>query len=230
MKKIILVTGANKGIGYETVRQLAHQGHTVLLGARNQQRGTTSANILAKEGLDVSFIQLDVTDTGQISNAREVIQDKHGHLDVLINNAAIAVSGDTNLLDHDAEMLLKTMQANAFSILELVAALHPLMSQGGKIINLSSGVGSMTDPVNGWVPVYSCSKSLVNAITRQQAYYLLDKQISVVAMCPGWVQTDMGGADAPRPLSEGADTAVWLATTPTIETGKFYRDRQVIPW
>ena len=230
MKKNILITGANKGIGLETIRQLAAMGHEVILTARNQQRGIAAKKKLFNQGLAVHFIQMDVNEKAHLQSAKTTIQNRFGKLDVLINNAAISNSSDTSILEFDEEVLYKTMQTNAFSILLMVASFAPMMRSGGRIINFSSGLGSMTDPVNGWSPIYSCSKSLVNAVTRQQAYFLSAKGIVVVAMCPGWVRTDMGGAAAPLHVSEGADTAVWLATAESIETGKFYRNRKVIPW
>ena len=230
MQKNILVTGANKGIGLEIVRQLASAEHQVVLTARNEERGTSALKQLKKLGLEVMFQVLDVTEKEQIDKAAQAIAHQLGHLDILINNAGITSPGDNDILDFDEQVLTQTMNINAFSMLSMVSAFAPVMASGGRIINLSSGLGSMTDPVNGWAPIYGCSKTLVNAITRQQAHALSPKNIAVVAMCPGWVRTDMGGSAAPRHVSEGADTAVWLATVDRIETGRFYRDRQVIPW
>ena len=230
MKKNILITGANKGIGLEMARQLAMAGHQVILTARSETRGKAAQEQLKQQGHTVGFLIMDVTSREQIVMAAKKVSEEQGYLDVLINNAGITASGDNDILDFEQTTLDETMQTNAFSMLNTVAAFAPMMSAGGRIINLSSGLGSMTDPVNGWAPLYGVSKTMVNAITRQQAYALSNKDIAVVAMCPGWVRTDMGGSSAPRDVSEGADTAVWLATTDHIETGKFYRDRKIIPW
>lgn len=230
MKKNILITGSNKGIGFEMVRQLAALGHQVILTARNAQKGRIAQQKLAEKGVNVSFILLDVNDKVQVKKAADKVKEQFGHLDVLINNAAISLASDTSILHIEDTTLEQTMQTNAFSMLSTVAAFSAIIPSGGRIINLSSGLSSMTDPISGWSPFYSCSKTLVNAFTRHQAFALSDRKIAVVVMCPGWVRTDMGGAQAPRHVSEGAETAVWLATTEEIETGKFYRDRKVIPW
>ncbi|MEM0993486.1 MAG: SDR family NAD(P)-dependent oxidoreductase [Bacteroidota bacterium] len=230
MQKNILVTGANKGIGLEIVRQLAILGHQVVLTARNKVRGVAAQETLAKEGLSVHFIQMDVNDEAQIRAAAEQVNKQFGQLHVLINNAAISLAADASILLADSKVLQQTMQTNAFSMLTTVAAFSSILPSGGRIINLSSGLASMTDSISGWSPFYSCSKTLVNAFTRHQAFALAPKDIAVVSMCPGWVRTDMGGSAAPRNVSEGADTAVWLATAEQIETGKFYRDRKVIAW
>ncbi|MEN0047349.1 MAG: SDR family oxidoreductase [Bacteroidota bacterium] len=230
MQKNILITGANKGIGFELVRQLAKLDHQVILTARSEQKGRAAQQKLEEEGLKVSFMVLEVNDKIQIQEAAEKVKKQFGQLDVLINNAAISLASDTSILNADDPALAQTMQTNAFSMLSTVATFSKIMPYGGRIINFSSGLGSMTSPISGWSPFYSCSKTLVNAFTRHQAFALSEKNIVVVSVCPGWVRTDMGGEAAPRHVSEGADTAVWLATTEQIETGKFYRDRKVIAW
>jgi NAD(P)-dependent dehydrogenase (short-subunit alcohol dehydrogenase family) len=230
MKKAILVTGSNKGIGFEIVRQLARLGHHVILTARDQARGESAVEKLKTENLSVSFIRLDISDHQSVTDAFEKIKTTVGTLNVLINNAAILSKSDQSLLKNDSQITWLTLQTNAISQLDLIRALLPVMAKDARIINVSSEGGSMTDPVGGWSPAYCISKSLVNAITRHLAYELSAKGISVNAMCPGWVKTDMGGKSAPRNVEQGADTAVWLATAEKISTGKFFRDRKEIPW
>lgn len=229
-EKVILVTGANKGIGLEMVRQLSKLGHTVILAARNQERGKEAMDKLKQEKLQAHFVLLDLDDEESIQKAVVHIKGQFGKVDVLINNAAILQKQDRSLLESDWNTIQSTIQTNALAQLRLVRHILPLMGRGGRILMASSGGGSMADPVGGWSPAYCISKSLLNAITRHLAYELSGQQISVNAYCPGWVQTDMGGKSAPRKVEQGADTAVWLATAAVTPTSKFFRDRKEIPW
>ncbi len=229
-KKVILVTGANKGIGFEMVRQLSKQGHTVILSARHELRGKEAMDKLNQEKLNAHFVLVDLDDDESIRKAVVYVKEQFGRIDVLINNAAILQKQDQSLLESDWDTIDQTIQTNALAQLKLVRHILPLLVRGGRILMASSGGGSMTDPVGGWSPAYCISKSLLNAITRHLAYELEDKSIAVNAYCPGWVQTDMGGKSAPRKVEQGADTAVWLTTADRIPTGKFFRDRKEIPW
>jgi NAD(P)-dependent dehydrogenase (short-subunit alcohol dehydrogenase family) len=229
-KKIILVTGANKGIGFEIVKQLATLNHTVILTARNETRGLEAIHQLKKQNLAAHFFRLDVTDATQREGVKKEIEREFGRLDVLVNNAGIGVKGDKSLVAVKTDVWNETMATNAEGPLMLANTFIPLMPKGSRIINMSSGGGSMSDAVEGWSPVYCISKSTLNAITRQLAFYLTQSGISVNAMCPGWVKTDMGTNAAPRSVEHGADTAVWLATADNIPSGKFWRDRKIIPW
>jgi NAD(P)-dependent dehydrogenase (short-subunit alcohol dehydrogenase family) len=229
-KKVILVTGANKGIGLEIVRQLARLGHDVILTARDKKRGKEAVEKLVEENLTAQFIQLDITDTRSIQTAVEQIKQKVGRVDVLINNAAILLKEDQALLNNTWDVIQTTIETNSMAQLQVARYFQTLFGKGSRLIMTSSGGGSMTDPVGGWSPAYCISKSLLNAITRHLAHEWTGQQISVNAFCPGWVKTDMGGKAAPRSVEQGADTAVWLATSDRISTGKFFRDRQEIPW
>lgn len=229
-KKVILVTGANKGIGFEMVRQLSKQSHTVILSARHEGRAKDAMNKLNQEKLNAHFVLLDLEDEQSIRKTVVYVKEQFGRINVLINNAAILQKEDQSLLRSDWATIDQIIQTNALAQLKLVRHMLPLLVRGGRILMASSGGGSMTDPIGGWSPAYCVSKSLLNAITRHLAYELSDQQISVNAYCPGWVQTDMGGKSAPRKVEQGADTAVWLATADRIPTGKFFRDRKEIPW
>jgi len=228
--KIILVTGSNKGIGFEIVRQLARQNHTVILTARDEMKGKEAVEKLKSENLTVHFQQLNIIDERSIQLTVENVKLNFGRLDVLINNAAILLKQDHSLLKDDVSAIHETVQSNALAQLAVTRAFESQIPTGGRIIMASSGGGSMTDPVGGWSPAYCVSKSLLNAITRHLANEMSDRKISVNAFCPGWVKTDMGGKSAPRTVEQGADTAVWLATHDKIGTGRFFRDRKVIPW
>lgn len=229
-RKIILVTGSNKGIGFEIVRQLCTLGHDVVLTARDPKKGWDAVARLKLENLSVHFIELDITNEQSIQQAFNSIKSSFGKLDVLINNAAILLKQDQSLLRNDFSIIEETLNVNSMAQLNVTRAFQSLIPDGGRIIMTSSEGGSMTDPVGGWSPAYCISKSLLNAITRHLAHELSHRKIPVNAFCPGWVKTDMGGKSAPRSVKEGADTAVWLATTEKIGSGNFYRDRKVIPW
>ncbi|MBS1508259.1 MAG: SDR family oxidoreductase [Bacteroidetes bacterium] len=228
--KIILVTGSNKGIGLEIVRQLAQQGNEVILTARDEKKGLEAQNKLKAEKLTVHFIQLDITNQESIQHAFNQVKSEFGKLDVLINNAAVLLKEDQSLLRNDAAVFEKTLHANAFAQLAVTKQFYSIIPNGGRIIMTSSGGGSMSDPVGGWSPAYCVSKSLLGAITRHLAHELSNRNISVNAFDPGWVKTDMGGNSAPRSVAQGADTAVWLATNEGTATGKFFRDRKAIAW
>lgn len=229
-RKIILVTGSNKGIGFEIVRQLCILGHDVILTARDPKKGLDAISKLKSENLSVHFIELDIAAVLGIQQAFNSIKSSFGKLDVLINNAAILFKQDQSLLRNDFSTIEETLSVNSIAQLNVTRAFQLLIPDGGRIIMTSSEGGSMTDPVGGWSPAYCISKSLLNAITRHLAHELSHRKIPVNAFCPGWVKTDMGGKSAPRSVEEGADTAVWLATTEKVGSGNFYRDRKVIPW
>jgi len=228
-KKIILVTGSNKGIGYEMVRQLAKLGHQVILTARDEAKGSEAQKKLKGENLSVHFLVLDITNEASLQQAATKVKSEFGKLDVLINNAAISLRGDHSLLQNDSAITEQIINTNALAQLAVTRAFQSLIPNGGRIIMISSGGGSMSDPVGGWSPAYCISKSFLGAITRHLAYELSSRKISVNALDPGWVKTDMGGRSAPGSVEEGADTPVWLATTDKIATGKFFRNRKEIP-
>ena len=229
-KKIILVTGSNKGIGFEVVRQLAKLSHEVILTARDESKGLEALKKLRSESLDVQFIPLEITNEASIQQAANKVKSDFGKLDVLINNAAISLRGDHSLLTNDSSITEQIIDTNALAQLAVTRAFQSLIPNGGRIIMISSGGGSMSDPVGGWSPAYCVSKSFLGAITRHLAYELSSRKISVNALDPGWVKTDMGGRSAPGSVEEGADTPVWLATTEKTTTGKFFRNRREIPW
>lgn len=229
-KKLILVTGANKGIGLEVARQLTELGHCVLLAARNRQKGEQAVHELKAIHADAHFIHLDVSDENSIIQAAATVKEKFHRLDVLINNAAISLKEDKKISIVDTAVFEEIYRTNVLGPLLMVKHFLPLIPDGGRIINTSSGGGSMTDPVGGWSTAYCISKSSLNALTRHLACELAPRNILVNAYCPGWVRTDMGGKTAPRSVQQGADTAIWLATADVRETGRFFRDREIIPW
>ncbi|KAF3887273.1 MULTISPECIES: SDR family oxidoreductase [Nostocales] len=239
-KKIALVTGANKGLGFEISRQLAKTGLTVLIGARDENKGAESAEKLQAEGLDVQSIQINVTDISSVATAAKNIEERFGKLDVLVNNAGVLHDGGVNPSNLDVKVFKDTFETNVFGAFAVLQAMLPLIrkSHAGRIVNISSTLGSLTDtldPNSHYFQyrglAYQSSKTALNAITVQFAKELADTPIKVNSACPGWVQTDMGSANAPGTVEEGADTPVWLATLPEDgPTGGFFNSRKPLPW
>lgn len=240
--KIALVTGANKGIGFETSRQLARRGIKVLMGARDEERGRAAVAILLAEGLDVEAVHLDVTDSGQIAAVRETIARNYGRLDILINNAGMGHAEDPSgsVATIPMNALQETFAVNFFGPVELTQALLPLLrkSRAGRIVNVSSMLGSLTlqsDPQSGledFKPfAYDASKTALNALTIHLAVLLKDTAIKVNSAHPGWVKTDLGGEEAPMSPIDGAKTSVALAILDDGgPSGGFFHLGKPMPW
>src|SRR5438093_153648 len=236
-RKVAGVTGATRGIGFETCRQLAKHGLKVVLTARDEGKGRAAAERLRSEELDVDFLPLDVSDETSVHEFARQIKKACGRVDVLVNNAGIMIDGKTRdtaagtgVMQAKVETLRLTMEVNVYGALRVTQALLPLMPKdSARIVNVSSGMGQLSDMNGGW-PGYRISKSGLNALTRIFADELKQTGIRVNSICPGWVKTDMGGAGATRTPQQGADTIVWLATAPDVPTGGFFRDRKPIPW
>jgi NAD(P)-dependent dehydrogenase (short-subunit alcohol dehydrogenase family) len=231
-QRIVLITGANRGIGLQTAQQLAAQGWHVVIGARNEQAGRHSAEGIAKHSGKASFLQLDVSNSESIQRASKQFAAISDHLDVLINNAGIYPDKGLNILTVPRDRMVQTLQTNTFGALEVAQSFLPYLqkSSAARVINISSGLGQL-EGFSAGMPSYCLSKLALNGLTIMLAEALRESNIAVNSVCPGWVRTDMGGPDATRSVEEGADTAVWLADEAPHElTGKFFRDRQEIPW
>ena len=233
-KKIALVTGANKGLGLEIAKQLAGRGYTVLLGAR-EDKAQGPAKKLADNGMDVVPVRLDVTRAQDIANAAAMIADKFGRLDALVNNAGIMNEKDG---ESTAETLRETYETNVIGAFELTRQMLPLLekSDAGRIVNQSSILGSLEEVSSGgaagWLHAgYCSSKAALNMLTAVLAQQLKDTKIKVNAAHPGWVRTDMGGQNARLDVSEGAKTAVELATLGDDgPSGAFQHLGKTLPW
>jgi NAD(P)-dependent dehydrogenase (short-subunit alcohol dehydrogenase family) len=235
-KKIALVTGGNRGLGFETCRQLAQLGITVLLGARDLAKGKAAAYQLnEKNGLDdnmVMFYQLDVSDQNSISNLVKEIDQQFGHLDVLINNAAILYDAWQTTVDADLGVVNQAIITNLFGPWRLTQAFVPMMKTNnyGRIVNVSSLGGSLQYMNYGGTPAYSISKAALNVLTRKLAAELVNTGILVNSVDPGWVATDMGGRGG-RPVQNGAKGIVWAATLPDNgPSGGFFCDGKALAW
>lgn len=229
-QRIALVTGANKGIGFEAARQLARKNFHVFLGARNAEAGQAAAKKLSGDG-NVTFLAIDVSTPESIRRAAEEFSKQCDHLDSLINNAGILLDEDKDVLAIKPEVFEITLRTNTLGPLLVSQAFVPMLKKSAapRIVNVSSGGGQLIDGADGWAPAYCISKTALNGVTVQLATAL--PKFAVNSVCPGWVRTDMGGQNATRSVAEGAAGVVWLAAdAPQDKTGKFWRDRKVIPW
>ena len=226
-KKVALVTGANRGIGREIAKQLAESGFKVIIAARNIQKARAAASEI---GFGSIAVMLNVADESSVSKAEQEISKQVDHIDVLVNNAGI-YSKDS-LLAFNIHELKDVMNTNFMGTIFTCKYFINLLeeSNDARIINMSSGMGTLQSLQMGGFGAYRLSKALVNAFTISLAAELQDKSIKVFSVDPGWVQTDMGGKNAPLSVAEGADTAVWLASAKDVISGKFYANRKTSDW
>ena len=235
---VALVTGANKGIGLETVRQLAAKGMTVFLGSRDAAKGEAAAKTIAG---DVRAIQLDVTDAASIAAAVATVEAAFGKLDILVNNAGLGTFNKPTTTE-DLAHWRWTFETNLFGLVETTQAFLPLIkkSDAGRIVQLTSILGSLThastpgSPIfgaSGFAAAYAASKAAVNMYTVHLARELRASKIKVNAAHPGWVKTELGGAGASMEIAEGAQTSVWLATLPADgPSGGTFHNQERLPW
>ena len=229
---VALVSGGNRGIGRDVVRQLGERGITVVLGSRDLKRGEKVAAELDAKGLRIVAKQLDIRDEASVERVARELKEEFGRADILVNNAGITDPWRGTAKDADFDAVKDVLETNLFGAWRLAKAVIPLMRRNGygRIVNLSSGMGQLSD-MGGHSPGYRVSKTALNALTRMLASELAGENILVNSVCPGWVRTDMGGPGARRSVEEGADTPVWLATLPDGgPSGGFFRDREPIPW
>jgi NAD(P)-dependent dehydrogenase (short-subunit alcohol dehydrogenase family) len=231
--RVAVVSGANRGIGFEICRQLARKGLTVVLTSRSAAKGRAAVKALAEAGLTVDYHLLDVTSPVGIQALAAHLAERYGRLDVLVNNAGVLLDPQgSRVTDSRPQTYHRTLEINLFGPLLLTQALLPLMRKHGygRIVNMSSGLGQLATMGAG-SPAYRVSKTALNALTATLAAEVQGSGILVNAACPGWVRTAMGGPSAPVSVEQGADTAVWLATLPEDgPNGGFFKERIAIPW
>lgn len=238
-KKVALITGANKGIGFEVARQIAKAGWTVLVGARQQELGEQAAAKLQAESLDVRFVWLDVTAPETAAAVAEMIRKQFGRLDLLINNAGVSSQGDGPPSKVALDALENAMRTNYIGAVAVTQAMLPLLRDAGKaqIINVSSELGSVslqTDPNWKYAPVkvlaYCASKAALNMFTVQLAYEFRDGSIAVNAINPGYTATDLNGNSGPQTVEEGSAEIVRMALAESPVTGKFLETGGQLAW
>jgi len=244
-KKVALITGANKGLGLETARQLGKEGITVLIGARDSGRGNKAVEELKKEGIDAHYVHLDMEVPDTFKEVYKLIENQYGKLDILVNNAGINAEsgggwGVNTVTKTSQKDLRKTFDTNFFNLVELTQILLPLIEKApaGRIVNLSSILGSLELHASPGSPIYNSkgfaydvSKTALNQFTVHLAHALKDTNIKVNSAHPGWVKTDLGTDAAPMNVTDGAKTSVWLATLPADgPNGGYFHMQDRLPW
>jgi NAD(P)-dependent dehydrogenase (short-subunit alcohol dehydrogenase family) len=232
MPRVALVTGANRGIGLQTARQLLDGGLRVVVAGRDQRAAERARDEIGGASSSAMAVRLDVADATSIAAAARAIAESWGAVDVLVNNAAVLLDEDARVLSIPAEHFEATLRTNLLGAIAVCRIFVPAMAERGygRVVNVSSGAGQLST-MSTYAPAYSISKAALNAFTRVLAATYVARGVLVNAADPGWVRTDMGGPTAPRSVEEGADTIVWLATLPTGgPTGGFFRDRRPIEW
>ena len=242
VKKVALITGANRGLGLETARQLGRQGITVLVGARELAKSEAAASELKKEGIDARAVKLDVSNAADYAAVAKLIEKEFGRLDILVNNAGIFLDsrGPNQTGKTSPEILRKTFDTNFFAVVALTQTLLPLLkkSDAGRIVNLSSILGSLALHATKGSYVYeaktfayNASKAALNSFTIHLAHELAGTKIKVNSAHPGWVKTDMGGEGAQMEIVDGVKTSVELATLPDDgPTGGYFHMGKPIAW
>lgn len=235
-KRVAVVTGANRGLGYETSKQLANDGYRVVMACRDQAKGQEAEQKLKDEGLDVTFHQLDVTDEASIGALVDYLKNEEGRVDVLVNNAGSILDvrdpEKASVFTVDMDTMREAFEINVFGATVLSQRIIPIMREAGfgRVVNVSSGMGQLDD-MGGGVPSYRMTKTALNALTRMLSAEVHDDKVLINSVCPGWVKTDLGGPSARLEVEEGVKTIVWLAELPDDgPRGGFFREKQPIPW
>jgi len=230
--RVALVTGANRGMGLETCRQLLARGMRVVMTGRDMAALQRAFREIPDTSENLAAVRMDVTDPGSIETAYRTAVERLGTVDVLVNNAAVLLFEDSDVLSIPADAFRSTFETNLFGAIEVCRVFAPPMADRGygRIVNVSSGAGQLS-AMSTYAPAYAMSKAALNAFTRILADTYHSRGVLANAVDPGWVRTDMGGLSAPRSVQQGVATTVWLATLPSDgPTGGFFRDKRSIEW
>ncbi len=231
-RRLALVTGANRGMGLETSRQLLARGLRVAMSGRDEAEIERARRGLGELSQAAVAVRMDVRDPASIEAAGRAILDRLGPVDVLVNNAAVLLHEDDAVLSIPREGFRETFETNLFGVIEVCRVFVPSMAERGygRVVNVSSGAGQLAK-MSTYAPAYSISKTALNAFTRILADSYRGRGVLANAVDPGWVRTDMGGPSAPRSVGKGVETTVWLATLPDDgPSGGFFHDRRPIAW
>jgi NAD(P)-dependent dehydrogenase (short-subunit alcohol dehydrogenase family) len=229
---LALVTGANRGMGLETCRQLLARGLRVAMGGRDFDATEKARRTFGDLAQHAIAVPIDVTNQASVEAAHEAIVKRLGHVDVLVNNAAILLFENSDIFSIPRDGFSRTIETNLFGAISVSRIFVPSMADRGygRVVNVSSGLGQLTN-MSTYAPAYAISKAALNAFTRILAETYRARGVLANAVDPGWVRTDMGGPSAPRSVTQGVETTLWLATLPDDgPTGGFFRDRRPIPW
>jgi NAD(P)-dependent dehydrogenase (short-subunit alcohol dehydrogenase family) len=232
MKRIILITGSNRGLGKATGLKLCELGHEVIFTSRKIDNLNPIKKEVETKKFNASFYELDICDLGSIKNLKKEITKKYNHIDTLINNAGILNDRNDSILNLNSKLLHDTMDTNLFSPLNMIQQFNDLVkkSSNGVIVNISSVLGQLDSMTTG-MPSYRISKCAINAVTKVVSEELKENNIKVNSVHPGWVQTDMGGSEASLKIEESVPGLVWAATLDQDgPTGKFFFNKKEIPW
>jgi NAD(P)-dependent dehydrogenase (short-subunit alcohol dehydrogenase family) len=231
--RVALVTGANRGLGFEAARQLLANGLSVILAGRDVAALKRAHRSLPRQDQPRAVtVQMDVTSVESITAAQYAMTEQGSSVDVLVNNAAVLLGENDDVLSITSDDYRRTFETNLFGVIEVCRAFVPGMARAGygRVVNVSSGAGQLAT-MSSYAPAYSMSKTALNAFTRILADTYRSSGVLANVVDPGWVRTDMGGPSAPRSPQQGADTIVWLATLPDDgPTGGFFRDRRAVEW
>jgi len=229
---VAVVTGGNRGIGLEICKELSKVGCRVVLTSRDEEHGKQAAAKLGADKKNIVYHKLDVTDSKDIETLRDWILKMYGRVDMLINNAGVYLDKGTSVFNVDEKIVKETLDVNFYGAFNICRALVPIMRQNGygRIVNISSGYGAMSE-MAGYHAAYRISKAALNALTLIMADELRDGDIKVNAVCPGWVNTDMGGRMAPVSAEKAAKDIVYVALMDEKgPTGSFFRRKKPIEW
>ena len=227
--KNIFITGGNRGIGKGLV-EIFSENNRVFFSARDKQKARSVIESIGNENID--YVIMDVSDERNVQNGIESLKQKTDSIDILINNAGILIPGLKHKIDAvetDDESILKTFNINTVGVLRVCKAVLPMMQPTSRIINISSGMGQMEGMATGSI-AYRLSKSALNALTIVLSQELSSKDIKVNAICPGWVQTDMGGYEATLTVKESVESIKKFALSDDFPNGKFLRHGEILPW